>query len=94
MKYEINFTLLAKNDLNNIQKYIYNNNKNSAKKIIDCIIKQIELLSLTPSIGRAGRVLRTRELVINKYPFIVPYLVKDNAVFILRILHTSQKWEN
>ena len=94
MEYKINFTLLAKNDLNNIQTYIYNNNKNSAKKVISYIIKQIELLSSTPSIGRAGRVLRTRELVINKYPFIIPYLVREKTVYILRILHTSQKWGN
>lgn len=92
MKYNINFTLLAKKDLTNIQLYICNDDKNVAKNVISNILKQIDLLSDAPSIGRAGRVLRTRELIISKHPFIVPYLVKDGAVYILRVLHTSQNW--
>ena len=43
--------------------------------------------------GRAGRVLRTRELVITKFPYIVPYQVRDNNIYILRVLHTSRIWD-
>ncbi len=93
MTYEIKFTKSAANDLLSIKKYIYEDNEIAAKKVIEYIIKQIEtILPQMPSAGRAGRVLRTRELVITKYPYIVPYQIKDEIIYILRVLHTSKKW--
>lgn len=94
MGYEIKFTTSAAQDLQSIKKYIYEDNEIAAKKAVAHIINQIEtILPQMPSAGRAGRVLRTRELVISKYPYIVPYQVKGNDIFILRVLHTSKKWE-
>ncbi|MDD3437737.1 MAG: type II toxin-antitoxin system RelE/ParE family toxin [Candidatus Gastranaerophilales bacterium] len=91
---EIRFTELATEDLQSIKEYIFENNQKAAKTVIAHIIQQIEtLLPQNPSIGRAGRILRTRELVITKYPYIVPYQVRENVIYILRILHTSRKWE-
>ena len=34
----------------------------------------------------------TRELVIQRYPYIVVYELRADAVAILRVLHTSQQW--
>lgn len=94
MGYEIKFTTLAAQDLQSIKKFIYEDNEIAAKKVVAHIINQIEtILPKMPSVGRAGRVLRTRELVISKYPYVVPYQVKGNDIFILRVLHTSKKWE-
>ena len=91
---EIRFTKLAAEDLQSIKEYIYENNKKAAKKVVEHIIEKIETIIVpNPSAGRAGRVLRTRELVITKYPYIVPYQVKGNNIYILRVLHTSRKWE-
>lgn len=93
MEYRIRFSKSAVNDLNSIREYIYDNNKEAAKEVVSYIIKKIEtLLAVNPAAGRAGRVLRTRELVISKYPYIVPYQVRDDVVYILRVLHTSRKW--
>ena len=93
MSYEIEFTTLAQNDLKSIQKYICEDNFEAAQSVVKHIIESIEVLKDAPSIGRAGRVIRTKELVITKYPYIVPYQVKQNIVYTLRILHTSKKWE-
>lgn len=91
---EIRFTELAAEDLQSIKEYIYENNKKAAKEVVANIIESIETIIVpNPSAGRAGRVLRTRELVITKYPYIVPYQVRDNVIYILRVLHTSRKWE-
>lgn len=92
MSYDILFTVSAKEDLEAIKKYICCDNFSAAQEVIRHILECVENLKVTPSIGRAGRVLRTRELVILKYPYIVPYQVRDNNVYILRILHTSRKW--
>lgn len=91
---EIRFTELAAKYLQSIKEYIYENNKKAAKEVVAYIIEKIETIIIpNPSAGRAGRVLRTRELVITKYPYIVPYQVRENAIYILRVLHTSRKWE-
>jgi len=90
--YQIVFTELAQQDLTAIKKYICCDNFSAAKEVVKHILECVENLKENPSIGRAGRVLRTRELIIPKYPYIVPYLVRDNSVYILRVLHTSRKW--
>lgn len=92
-KLGIRFSKSAVKDLKSIQEYIYADNPAKAKEVVKHIIGKIEdILAENPSAGKAGRVLGTRELVIAKYPYIVPYQVKDDVVFILRVLHTSRIW--
>lgn len=43
-------------------------------------------------LGRPGRISGTRELVVTKFPYILPYRVRNNAVEILRVFHTARKW--
>ncbi len=91
--YSIKFTKSATEDLECIQKYIYENNRTAAKQVVVHIIERLEtVLTNNPAASRAGRVLRTREFVISKYPYIVPYQVRDDVIYILRVLHTSRKW--
>ena len=89
---KIVFTIPAQEDLRAIKQYIYCDNFSAAQEVIKHILNCIEKLKKNPSLGRAGRVLRTRELVISKYPYIVPYQVRENIVYVLRVLHTSRKW--
>jgi plasmid stabilization system protein ParE len=42
--------------------------------------------------GRPGRVADTRELVIPRTPYVVPYRVKGDVVQIITILHAAQRW--
>ena len=92
MGYKILFSSFAKEDLHLIKKYICNDNLEASKIVIKYIISSIEKLKENPALGRAGRVLRTRELVVTKYPYIVPYQVRDNCIYVLRVLHTSRIW--
>lgn len=89
---KIVFTIFAQEDLRAIKQYICCDNFSTAQKVVKHILNSIENLKENPSLGRAGRVLRTRELVISKYPYIVPYQVRDDIVYVLRVLHTSRKW--
>lgn len=43
-------------------------------------------------LGRPGRVPGTRELVIPKTPFVVPYRVQRNVIQILRVYHGTRRW--
>ncbi len=94
MAYKVKFSASSLKDLKSIQEYICENNREAAKEVVAHIIEKIETVIVpNPSAGRAGRVLRTRELVISKYPYIVPYQVREDVIYILRVLHTSRKWK-
>lgn len=94
MAYKVKFSASSLKDLKSIQEYICENNREAAKEVVAYIIEKIETVIVSnPGAGRAGRVLRTRELVISKYPYIVPYQVREDVIYILRVLHTSRKWE-
>ena len=53
---------------------------------------QVELLTQHADLGRLGRVVGTRELVIDGTPFVVAYKTEDVAVIILRVFHGAQRW--
>ena len=89
---QIVFTELAQEDLKAIRKYICCNNFSAAQEVVKHILECIENLNKNPTIGRAGRVLSTRELIISKYPYIVPYQVRGDYIYILRVMHSSRKW--
>lgn len=38
-----------------------------------------------PSVERPGRVPGTRELVIDRYPFVIPYRVVGDELHVLRV---------
>ena len=66
---EVRFSESSLEDLRSIREYICANNEEAAKKVVAHILEQVEtILANNPAIGRAGRVLRTREFVISKYP--------------------------
>ncbi len=83
---------LAYNDVMDIADYIEIDNPTAAIAICDEIDHQVNILTDHPNMGRPGRVLGTRELIINRTPYIAVYLVSKNFITILRILHGAQKW--
>lgn len=79
-------------DLEQIVDTIANDRPKAALAIWDEIESQIEQLAQYPYLGRVGRVADTRELVVNRTPFVVGYRVTDDAVIILRVLHGARQW--
>jgi toxin ParE1/3/4 len=45
-----------------------------------------------PHRGRPGRWPGTRELVIPRTPYIVPYRVQGDLIEILRVFHGARRW--
>ena len=45
-----------------------------------------------PESGRLGRRSGTRELVVNRTPYVVPYRLRGATIEILRVLHGRQRW--
>jgi addiction module RelE/StbE family toxin len=89
----LRWTSLAERDLEEIAAYIGQDGPAAAARVVLEIIDQVEtLLPPHPAIGRAGRVLGTRELVIGTLPYVIPYRVRENDIEVLRVLHTSRRW--
>lgn len=89
---KIQITKPASHDLEEIDRYIRQDNPIAALKIVERVLDAIEYLSTYPSMGRPGRVPKTRELIISRTPFIVIYQIRQNMIFVLRILHGARKW--
>jgi toxin ParE1/3/4 len=89
----LRWTRLAGRDLDEIAAYIGQDSPAAAARVVLELIDQAEsLLSRHAALGRPGRLLGTRELVIEGLPYIIPYRVRDNHVEILRVLHTARRW--
>jgi toxin ParE1/3/4 len=80
-------------DLIALRAHISEDNPVTAKRIALHILYCVEhLLSENPLLGHSGRVRGTRELVIPKTPFVVPYRVRDGKLEILRVYHHARRW--
>ena len=89
----LRWTRRAERDLDEIASYIGQDSPAAAARVVLKLIDHVEAsLPKRTAIGRAGRVLGTRELVIGGLPYIVPYRVREEDIEILRVLHTSRRW--
>lgn len=89
----LRWTRLAERDLDQIAEYIGQDSAAAAARVVLELIDQAEiLLPKHPALGRPGRVLGTRELVVGQLPYIIAYRVRDKDLEILRVLHTSRAW--
>jgi toxin ParE1/3/4 len=82
----------AIDDLAALRVYISQDDPAAAQRVVLHVIYNVEvLLSENREIGRPGRVPGTRELVIQKTPFIVPYRVQGTTIQILRVFHGARR---
>ncbi len=72
--------------------YVAQDSPAAALTQLDEIERQTEILIEHPEIGRIGRVEGTRELVINRTPFIVVYRISGDVIQVLHLLHGAQQW--
>lgn len=63
----------------------------TARLVVKRVLDAVALLGEQPELGRPGRVHGTRELVVLRTRFIVPYRVRGETVEILRVFHTSRR---
>lgn len=72
--------------------YIEADNPKAAVILDDRILRHIDQLRQFPESGRPGRIDGTRELVIDRTPYIAAYRIMGNKVRILRVLHGARLW--
>lgn len=82
----------ALQDLREVHAYIASENPAAAKKVVARIVFLVRQLPENPKIGRPGRVPDTRELVVTRTPFVVPYRVAADRIDVLRVYHAARLW--
>ena len=88
----VKWTRKALVNLENAVEFIAADKPTAAADVALKIWNAAKMLAGQPGMGRPGRVPGTRELVIPGLSYILPYVEKEGAVFILRVMHTSMKW--
>ena len=89
----IGWSRQAADDLALLRAYIAEDDPAAAQRTALHIIRSVEdLLAGHPQMGRPGRVPGTRELVVPRTPYIVPYRIRNNRVEVLRVYHSARRW--
>jgi len=89
----VNWLRSATRDLDAQMSYIARDDAELAREIYCEVRRRASELSHFPESGCPGRVPGTRELVLARYPYVLPYRVRTGIVEILRVFHTSQKMD-
>ncbi len=83
----------AIDDLASLRAYIAEEDPAAARRVVLHVIHSIEqLLAGQPRMGRAGRVPGTRELVVPRTPYVIPYRIRNNRLQVLRVYHGARRW--
>jgi len=87
------WTRRAIHDLRAIQAFIEKNDPVAARKMTLRIIDAVEtMIPANPDVGRPGRVQGTRELVVARTPYIVPYRLHGGMIEVVRVYHGARRW--
>lgn len=86
----VKWLAVALENMRTIADYIAQDNQDKATTFVREIRQKTNVLADLPSVGRAGRVLGTRELVAHKN-YVVVYRIKGQNLEIVRVRHVRQK---
>ena len=89
---ELRWTQEVAADLERIADYLVAHTPERAARPRACAVRGAEHPADFPNFGRPGKKEDTRELMMSPLPYIVIYSVREDAVFLVRILHGAQQW--
>jgi toxin ParE1/3/4 len=75
-----------------LRRDIAKTSEQNAALVAGRILKAVALLQSHPEIGRPGRVVGTRELVIPNTPYLIPYRVRGERLELIAVFQGRQKW--
>lgn len=89
---EITWSAFALEDRAAIFAFVSKEDAAAAVRLDERIERAVERLRDFPESGRPGRVEGTREVTVERTPYLIPYMVIGDRVRILRVLHGRQRW--
>ncbi len=78
-------------DRDQIYEYIEKENPIAALSLDELFEEQARYLIYHPGLGRSGRVVGTRELVVHEN-YILIYDIEDEFIRVLSVVHAARKW--
>lgn len=88
----VRYTKLALADIGEAKAYIARDDPAAAARAIGRVRAAVANLAEHPEFGRPGRIQGTRELVVPRTPFVVPYRLVDGAIEVLAVIHGRRAW--
>jgi plasmid stabilization system protein ParE len=88
---QVRWLRTALRNLEDEAAYIAADDPAAARLLVRRVLQAVDQVAEQPSIGRPGRVPGTRELVVARTRYLVPYRVTLDAIEILRVFHTSRR---
>ena len=83
--------MAAARDLEEIASFLHLHHPSFAADTIQRLYAAAKSLKKFPLMGRIGKVSGTLELVLAPLPYLLIYSVDEEAIHILRFLHTSRE---
>ena len=75
-----------------LRRRIQRDSEQTAAIVARRIVNAVDLLQTQPDMGRPGRIVGTRELVVPDTPYIIPYRVRQGRIELVAVFHGRQKW--
>jgi toxin ParE1/3/4 len=75
-----------------LREHIEKESELSAALVARRILEAVELLESHPELGRPGRLVGTRELVVADSPYVIPYRVRGERLELIAVFHGRQRW--
>ena len=77
-----------------LREHIEKDSEQSAALVAERILQAVALLQSHPEIGRPGRLVGTRELVIPGTPYLIPYRIRQGRLEWIAVFHGRRKWRD
>ncbi len=71
--------------------YIAADDPAAARLVVERVLNAVQALTHLPAMGRPGRIPGTRELVVPKTRYLVPYRVRGETIEVIRVFHTARR---
>ena len=82
----------ALENLDDEAAYIAKDSPRVAAEFVVHMRDSAAMLADQPNLGRPGRISGTRELIVTRFSYILPYRVRGDIVEVLRVFHTARQW--
>jgi toxin ParE1/3/4 len=83
---------MAIRHLTALREHIAKDPEQNAALVARRILHSVELLETQPYMGRPGRVVGTRELVVPNTPYLIPYRVRRERLELIAVFHGHRQW--
>lgn len=78
--------------LKHVREYIAKDSPKAAGVVAVRILTAVEQLTIHPNLGRPGRIAGTRELVVPRTPYVIPYRIRGERVELIAVFLGRQRW--